>query len=382
MARGIGYMTTNRPVLPYGRNIDEETARRLKAGGATGDFTIRSAPAASGGGLRSGPMGGIYVDQAMDPHELAMVRGLGLRGRYNAAEPRSAGRADVLEQIWDRGGVPGIGRGGVGAPVQDFGGVSRGVRGVDTGMAVGSPEAEAHAEALEAAGGAGGIYGSPTGAYRRLAPTRTRGSGGGGLGMFTADRVTRQPTKAERALQGAMALESAKNAGQVEAARIGAEAEQYKADKGFDAERYKADKQAETEKIKAEAAKQMQGVRRDRNGIYYGADGNPLPEEQQKAWTRRNLYVRGFRQSFGKQAGQFLNNGNQPDAAKRLVPVYDQKTDALKYISEQQYNGGSDKKQEMIGPKGKEIPRYLTLAQFDPILAYQYEMWISQAAGA
>mgnify|MGYP003590832000 CR=1 FL=1 len=332
-----------------------------------------------GGLVKAGPMATIYTDERQAPMAQRLAQGRGLPLRYNETRPGSAARADVLEEIWDRGGVPVIGKaGGARTAREDFGGVLRGVRGIDTRIRLGTPEAEAHAAALEAAGGAGGIYGSPTGAYRRLAPTRTRGGGsGGGLALFTGDRVKRPESKSERALRGQLALEVAKNAGQVEAARINAEGGAREAEIAAGAEKYKADRAAEAQAAEREAKRLNAGIRRTRNVDFVDNDGKPLPDEVQQHLYLIQGLTDTFPASFGKQVGQYLNNPNEKNPGKRLVPVYDGVTGTLKFISEKQFANG-----EMFGPKKNQVPRYATLDQFDPRLLYNYHLWLSNIGQA
>jgi len=325
-------------------------------------------PLHGGGGI--GPMSRIYTERPMGEGERGVMRTLDFRGKYNNAPARSEERSDALRGIWANDGVPVIGSGNARAARQDFGDVNQSPRGIDTGIRSGSPEAEAHGAALASHRGID-IYGTGD---RTAHLARNRDAADRGVGSFTKDRIRRTPTKADRAQAASLATEHSRAATATNIAQIGAAADRYGADRQFSAEQYKADRQAETEQAKAAADQMSEGISRDENGVYYGPDKKPLPEEQQIAWTRVNNLTKTFGQAFGKQLGQFLNNGNEPDASKRLVPVYDLVKGGLQFISERQAGN-----KEAVDQGGQEFPRYTPISALDPRISGNFFRWIESA---
>ncbi len=323
-------------------------------------------------------MSGIYGDRPLTERETADLGavggGIGLADFYNQADPRSTDRASSLKVIWGKGGIPVIGSGPARAPVQDFGGVDNGPRGIDTGIRAGSPDAVEHQASMDQRPGGTGIYGGgPLAPYARLNPTRTSESGAGGIGMFTADRKTRQPSKEERALASALALENAKGAGLAAAMQSKAGQEQQKAEIAAGAERYKADRQATMEEAKmiAEAKKQaaeaMRGITRGADNIFYGPDGKPLSDDDQRAWSGRALALESL--NVPQVIGRVKQWKNDP---ANWVPMVDRTTGKIDVLPRTTKGIKGDwGEPEWMHEKVGEAHRWITPFEFDPVVAGQ-----------
>lgn len=373
------------------RNTVSESARAFRGipvtprGGK--DFADRvDVSQRSGRGL----MSGIEATGPMNETERTLAQGRNLRQRFNDAPARSAERADILREIWERGGSPIIGRGAERAPVQDFGGVDHSPRGIDTGMRVGSPEALAHAERLAQHQNQSGIYGSPTAPYARLAPTR--GSRGGG-GLFTGDRVIRRPSREDRAHQQALELARIPAEAQAETARANLEAarEDRAADRDFrrglmfDNEAI-ADRRRQEDWAREDAAdnrppKGLPGVVQN-GGVWGTVDAetgefNRLPDADQQRLSTIRRVVDSFPQSVGaKELESFRNN---PTA---FVPVYDYQTGRVVLKPSDTRGWTKNWQNETIGKGKAEAARYQPLMDFDPTAYQAFLEWAQSAAGA
>ena len=261
---------------------------------------------------------------------------------YNQAEAGSQDRADALRVIWGKGGVPVIGSGKERAGVQNFRGVGTGLaaRGIDTGMAPGSPEAEAHAAALAAHKNQSGIYGSPEAPYARLAPLRTNR----GDGLFSRGRVTRNLSKEDQKLERAIKLQQAQNEGQVGAASQYAKAAETDraasredrnariAEENIARQQQREDEAALARQIaEADAAAPVRQVGKD--GLPYSVwteNGRvkrelAIPKEDVALYQQanNNVFTKRFSRAFPPQ--MILQWAQNPAGAE---PVIDQKTGA------------------------------------------------------
>ena len=336
------------------------------------------------GGLPMGPMRGIYGDRRLTGLEAtdleAVGGGLGLAGFYNRAEPRSADRAAVLKVTWGKGGVPVIGGGAARAPLRDFGGIDLSPRGIDTGIRPGTYTNDDHAAAL-AAHRSGDVYGGgPLEPFARLAPTRTRGSGGGGL--FTGDRVRRNPSKEERALAISVALENAKNGGTIEAARLGAAAELQKASLAADAERYKADRAVEIAQDRGGPTAMPTPPRLVKIGNRYhevetGTDGvpryRPLSDAEQLRQGKIDAALSSLNEPETQAAAlEFVRNPN------KRIPMYDWKTGRIAFMdTNPRWDLGKSNWQKETVARGQ--PRYEYLNTVDPELMERLVEWLQTA---
>ncbi len=378
-ARGVAVNRFNSsPLSDRPPQTDSAPARGLPLPSASG------ARPARGGGLAVGPMSGIYGSRPLNPAEKRGLEiyggGPGLAKAYNEAPPRSAERAATLQSIWQRGGVPVIGGGTQRAPVQDFGGVDTSPRGIDTGIRPGAYTDEDHAAALAAHRSGDVVGGGPLAPFARLAPTRTRGSGGGGL--FTGDRVRRQPSKADRALASAVALENAKNGGAVEAARLNAGVELQKAGLEAETARRGQDLTAATEAAKLKPNATALSPRRvKQDGRYYEATQDdrgqivykPLSDAEQQRWGKIDAAVASMNDPATRQAA--LAYARNPEQS---VPVYDWKTGRIAFQpTNPKWDVGTPEWQKEEVAKGQ--PRYATLASVDPELEAELQWWFQSA---
>lgn len=309
------------------------------------------------------PTGPMATVTGLDNRDVRAGAVLRIMDQYNG-NPGTAGRAqraDALEQTWERGGTPVIGkRGGLSAPVQDFGGVFQGPRGIDTGMRPGSPEAAAHQARMDQAGGTG-IFGGRdrAAALERNRSAASRSAGG----IFSRDRVAKQPTKRERLLNDAMALERAKNEGGIQAQEIAAGASRYNADRQAESEIYKADKVAEADGVRwdretaAERRNAFLNVQEPVTKI--GDDGLPYRESfdgegrvvrEQLIKSEDDAMNWRWAQARKVKIGQ---NIRREDAAawaqtgkdakgRDVVPVYDYREDRPRFITPKEYAQWTD----------------------------------------
>ena len=341
-----------------------------------------------GGGMPVGPAAGpmtrIYGGRKLTGREetdlQAVGGGRGLVDFYNRSAARSGDRAAALNVIWDKGGVPVIGGGKARVPVQDFGGVDTSPRVIDTGIRPGAYTDEDHAAALAAHRSGDIVGGGPLAPFARLAPTRTRGSGGGGL--FTSDRVRRQPSKADRALASAVALENAKNGGAVEAARLNAGVELQKAGLEAETARRGQDVTAATEAAKLKPNATALSPRRvKQDGRYYEATQDdrgqivykPLSDAEQQRWGKIDAAVASMNDPATRQAA--LAYARNPEQS---VPVYDWKTGRIAFQpTNPKWDVGTPEWQKEYVAKGQ--PRYATLASVDPELEAELQWWFQSA---
>lgn len=313
-----------------------------------------------------GPMSGIYSERPVGDMQQKYLQGLGLRQQYNEAQPRSQERADVLNEIWDRGGVPVIGGGTQRAPVQDFGGVNgvmdsmAKVRGVDTGMKVGSPEAEAHGLALAKHRG-GDVYG---GGDRAAHLRRNRETASQGLLNTWGDERAMQKEAAQ------VALDQARKGGGLNLTPDQA-LKQYEVDQRTAVDREKiaaADRRAQeardaeaNAKAAAEAARGIREV----NGVFIGPDDKPLAEPEQKMWSARKTALTSVAEPQTVAAIKEMQKN--PDAYAVRI---DRTTGKVAV--------GPSKRKGMFGEKDAEwlgetlpdkTPRYVTPYEYDPVIA-------------
>lgn len=337
-----------------------------------------------GGGLQMGPMSRITGDRRLTGREATDLEaaggGRGLAGFYNREEPRSADRAAVLKVIWGKGGVPVIGAGTTRAPVRDFGGLDTSPRGIDTGIRPGTYTNEDHAAAL-AAHRSGDVYGGgPLEPFARLAPTRTRGNGGGGL--FTGDHVRRNPSKEERALAISVALENAKNGGTIEAARLGAAAELQKASLAAGAERYKADRAVEIAQDRGGPTAIPTPPRMVKIGNRYhevetGTDGvpryRPLSDAEQLRQGKIDAALSSLNEPETQAAAlEYVRNPN------KRFPMYDWKTGRIAFMdTNPRWDLGKPNWQKETVARGQ--PRYEYLNTVDPELMERLIEWLQTA---
>lgn len=365
--KGEEYMKALDKVAP---NVYAPTPERLEqqrsGGGAATMAPTQKAPPQMAPAARQGPMSGIYSERPVGDMQQKYLQGLGLRQQYNEAQPRSQKRAGVLNEIWDRGGVPVIGGGTQRAPVQDFGGVNgvmdsmAKMRGVDTGMKVGSPEAEAHGLALAKHRG-GDVYG---GGDRAAHLRRNRETAIQGLLDTWGDERAMQKEAAQ------VAIDQARKGGGLNLTPDQA-LKQYEVDQrtAVDREKIAAEDRRAQEIRDAEAnakaaAEAARGIR-EVNGVFIGPDDKPLAEPEQKMWSARKTALTSVAEPQTMAAIKEMQKN--PDAYAVRI---DRTTGKVAV--------GPSKRKGMFGEKDAEwlgetlpdkTPRYATPYEYDPVIA-------------
>ena len=366
--KGEEYMKALDKVAP---NVYAPTPERLEqqrsGGGAATMAPPQKAPQQMAPAARQGPMSGIYSERPVGDMQQKYLQGLGLRQQYNEAQPRSQERAGVLNEIWDRGGVPVIGGGTQRAPVQDFGGVDgvmdsmAKMRGVDTGMKVGSPEAEAHGLALAKHRG-GDVYG---GGDRAAHLRRNRETASQGLLNTAAEERSMQKEAAQ------VALDQARKGGGLNLTPDQA-LKQYEVDQrtAVDREKIAAEDRRAQETRDAEAnakaaAEAARGIR-EVNGVFIGPDGKPLGEEEQKMWSARKTALTSVAEpqtmaamrEMAKNPGQWQAMIDRSNGKLAILPST---TKGVK--------GDWGKPNWMGETLPDKTPRYATPYEYDPVIA-------------
>lgn len=339
-------------------------------------------------------MTSIYTDEPIGDMQRKYLQGQNFKERYNAAPAGSAARAGLLSEVWRHGGVPVIGGGQARAPVQDFRGVdgvmdaTRDMRGIDTGMRLGSPEAERHAESIAAAGGSGVFGADPMAPYRRLAPTRTRGSGGGGL--FTKDRIRSNPSREERIHARNVELARIPADAQLQAAQANLESarEERAADREFrrglfdqeraDIDRRRGEDFARKDKEAAEAWKNAQltpDTIKGPDSFYYTRMPNGTYQKLADAEQRRLAWFDNWKVHFPQA---FPASKIAEYQQGKVVPVIDRKTNQPKFISARQWNKNQKKggEETFVDGEGVTRRRYESLEQFDPLAQSLFLSWV------
>ncbi len=310
---------------------------------------------------RQGPMSGIYREELTLPAQQKYYRGLNLRGQYNQAKARSPQRADALNEIWDRGGVPVIGGGTQRAQRQDFGGVNgvmdsmAKMRGIDTGIKAGAYTDADHAAALARHTG-GDIYG---GGDRRAHLARNRAVAGQGLLNTLGEK---------RALQNEAAkaqIDQMRNGGGLSLTPELA-MKKYDVDQRTGVEREKiasedrrTREQNEIAAAKEQAQQAMHGIRKA-GDVFVGPDGKPLGDDEQRAWSARSLALESLNTPETLAKAKVWKKN--PSA---WTPVVDRQTGKIDF-KETDPGWRNNWKDEKLADK---TPRYVTLFEFDPIIA-------------
>jgi hypothetical protein len=350
----------------------------------------------------SGPMSGIYTDERLPDYQVKAAQARGLSAKYNEADPRSAERAGALEEIWDRGGVPVIG-GGIGprAPLETGETVARKLRG---GLEIGPGTAAYLGSRTNApAGVGGGGIGMDPRDLARTVQTDANGrrTNGAGIGMFTRDRVTRQPSREDRELDRAIKLEQAKNAGAVEAAGLNAQAA--REDRAADREWRASEKQADRdltregwlrEDQKAEILRVAPNVQ-NINGRWgmAGPDGKfqEFDDKSQELWTQaQNVSDSQFTDpQFRAATKTYLDSQKNPDENKRLVPVWNNQKKRIDYALPRDVYGddgkglfnGKNPPAAFQNAAGESEPLYHPLADYNnPLIFADWQQFIRPKA--
>lgn len=370
--KGEEYMKALDKVAP---NVYAPTPERLEqqrsGGGAATMAPPQEAPPQMAPAARQGPMSGIYRDRPTGAGQQKYLQGLGLRDQYNQAEAGGQGRADALNEIWDRGGVPVIGSGQQRAQRQDFRGVdgvmdsTARMRGIDTGMKVGSPDAEAHGAALERHQG-GDIYG---GGDRMAHLQRNAAVGRQGLLNTAAEKRALQ-TEATKA-----AIDQTRKGG-----GIGLTPElamkQYEVDQRTSVEREKI--AAEDRRAQESAASSLAPPKAVKVGNVWGygtgKDWTPMPQPIQDARMRTENTVQTMQDSFGNpdMIRKWQNNANENNPKNRIQPAYNHLTGRYQWATERELL-----KPTMIGDT--QIPVLQPLNAYDPQGHNALMRWLNSA---
>lgn len=371
--KGEEYMKALDKVAPNVYAPTQEGLEQQRSGGGAATMApTQEAPPQMAPAARQGPMTGIYRDRApVAPGQQRYLQGLGLREKYNQAEAGGQGRADALNEIWDRGGVPVIGGGTQRAPVQDFGGVdgvmdsTARMRGIDTGMKVGSPEAEAHGAALARHQGSG-IYG---GVDRMAHLQRNAAVGRQGLLNTAAEKRALQ-TEATKA-----AIDQTRKGG-----GIGLTPELamklYEVDQRTSVEREKI--AAEDRRAQESAASSLAPPKAVKVGNVWGygtgKDWTPMPQPIQDARMRTENTVQTMQDSFGNpdMIRKWQNNANENNPKNRIQPAYNHLTGRYQWATERELL-----KPTMIGDT--QIPVLQPLISYDPQGHNVLMRWLNSA---
>lgn len=359
-----------------------------------------------------GPMTGIYADDGRTAKPGAEQPYL---NRYNTGTTQQ--RAGVLRRIWDQGGVPVIGSGTASAPRADFGGrggvLARQAEAqrhdylmrsgqlpyrasIDTGMRPGTRGAAEHAAELAGHSNQSGVYG-PSGrqdARDVQAAMRQRG------GLF-AGRTRTLPNRRDRLTQDAIAIERAKNEGTVEAARINRDtaltdreaAREFQAGEKASDREFRggifAQEQAATDRRRQEdferedarAAALMQPPKMEVvDGIPMmrqpNGDRTPIPEPVVDRSIRMQRVMRSMQAPDGlgniDMIEAFMDNANQRNPKRRVLPVYNHATGTYGWASERDVT-----KPKMI--PGTKIPVLQPLSSYDEAAYNALVQWIDSA---
>ncbi|MBP7431838.1 MAG: hypothetical protein KBC05_20575, partial [Candidatus Hydrogenedentes bacterium] len=304
-----------------------------------------------------GPMSGIYGSRAMNQAEKRGLEirggGLGLAKAYNEAAPRSVERADTLNSIWQRGGVPVIGGGKERAAVQDFGGADRSVRGIDTGILAGSPEAEARQARMDASG-RGDVYGRPAGLG--LQQNHLDQMHGNNL----QSRDSRRRKDAEAYFSRLDEAAATKQTGLGLTPELAMKKYEIDENAGLKREEIAAGDRRAQETLQKEAEAQKRRFQiKEVDGVWMNGDGNALPQEIQDSQTRTKNTYSGMAQSFGdpEMVMAWRNNPTQKEK-NRVIPVYDRSDGTYKWMAKKNIP-------EKTMPDGK-TPIVQPLAEYDP----------------
>jgi hypothetical protein len=288
----------------------------------------------------TGPMSTIIAPRNMSLQERGFAKGLGLQDKYNTPGATTEERADVLSQIWERGGRPVIGRFRKNAdgtmpsdaPVQDFRGAG-GVltpRGIDTGIVAGSKEAEEHQARMDRDGsgdiyGGGdraaalasnrsGIFNRTTVDQERMARQRPQEKAGIGL-TFEQSLATRKQEADERAAARTDETTRDKQEADERAAartdettRDKQEADERAAARTDETTRDKQEQELAVKREELDANKAINAAKSEAKGIKFDGkawvdrDGKPLADDDQKVWTGRRLIVESTQTPEAQQA--------------------------------------------------------------------------------
>lgn len=318
-----------------------------------------------------GPMSGIYGSRSLNPAEKRGLEirggGLGLAKAYNEAAPRSVERADTLNSIWQRGGVPVIGGGKERAAVQDFGGADRSVRGIDTGILAGSPEAEARQARMDASG-RGDVYGRPAGLglqESHIEQTMARNR----EGRDTQKRRAALEYYAGKMREGALARPQ----GLGLTPELAMKKYEIDANAGLKREEIAAGDRRAQETLQKEAEAQKRRFQiKEVDGVWMNGDGNALPQEIQDSQTRTKNTYSVMAQSFGdpEMVMAWHNNPTQKEK-NRVVPVYDRSDGTYKWMAKKNIPNKTmpDGKTMLVQP----------LAEYDPAGYRGLVTWLDSA---
>lgn len=317
-----------------------------------------------------GPMSGIYGSRAMNQAEKRGLEirggGLGLAKAYNEAAPRSVERADTLNSIWQRGGVPVIGGGKERAAVQDFGGADRSVRGIDTGILAGSPEAEARQARMDASG-RGDVYGRPAGLG--LQQNHLDQMHGNNL----QSRDSRRRKDAEAYFSRLDEAAATKQTGLGLTPELAMKKYEIDENAGLKREEIAAGDRRAQETLQKEAEAQKRRFQiKEVDGVWMNGDGNALPQEIQDSQTRTKNTYSVMAQSFGdpEMVMAWRNNPTQKEK-NRVVPVYDRSDGTYKWMAKKNIPNKTM-------PDGK-TPIVQPLAEYDPAGYRALVTWLDSA---
>lgn len=370
--KGDQYMKALDKVAP---NVYAPTPERLEQQRSGGDAAAMAPPQEArqqmAPAARQGPMSGIYRDRPTGEWQQKYLQGLGLRDKYNQAEAGGQDRADVLNEIWDRGGVPVIGNGTKSAQRQDFRGVdgvmdsTARMRGIDTGMKVGSPDAEAHGAALAQHQG-GGIYG---GGDRIAHLQRNAATGRQGLLNTAAEKRALQDEATKAAID-----QTRKGGG------IGLTPElavkQYEVDQKTGVEREKI--ASEDRRAQESAAASLAPPKAVKVGNVWGygtgKDWTPMPQPIQDARMRTENTLQNMPDSFGNpdMIRKWQNNANENKPKNRIQPAYNHLTGRYQWATEKELL-----KPAMIGDT--QTPVLQPLNSYDPQGHNALMRWLNSA---
>jgi hypothetical protein len=361
--KGTEYMEALDRVAP---NVYAPTPQKLAQQPGTGLQMAYNAQEIMRPRASQGPMSGIYGSRALNPSEKRGLEiyggGAGLAKAYNEAQPRSAERASTLNSIWQRGGVPVIGGGKERAAVQDFGGVDQSVRGIDTGIRAGSPEAEAQQAKMDAAG-RGDVYGRPAGI----------GLQQGHLDQMHGNNLQSRDSRRRRDAGAYFANQERQNQPRGGTGLTSDQAlKKYEIDQNAGIKREEiaaADRRAQEARdadanAKA-AAKAAEGIS-EANGVFVGPDGKPLSEPEQKMWSARKTALTSVAEpQTAKALAEMRKNPDQWTA------MIDRQTGKLAVLpsTTKGVKGDWGKPNWMGETLSDDKPRYQNPYEYDPVIA-------------